>query len=567
MLRIQQQLQKAELARLYDTEGNPTDYNSSVEGDAAANVQAEETALNEAIAGLDRLTSGENAKIAYDSLKNLANRIFTTTLLNENDYTADSWAAFITARDDALAFYSSHSLPAEQIGWNEAQEYVDAYCAFWDACYEGLIPANAGIATLCVEDVYSLTEETAVDESAMFGGTYSVSIPAGGMTLDALLQSKLGSNYADDLHAHLVNYATGIFLNGIYLFNMELNSVDNTYVGSLAYEDVVIKPGDEILVARMRVPYSVNMSGAATVERAGELVGDIQYLTSSGSTVADLTVEAEAGSTVELNTQYMLSMVNGHSGAKVAKSGAKVYISDCHDSAEAALAAKTSVLSGITTDQNGDFSLTLYAAEGSNEGWYVINLIDPGEKGGVVCGMNILIHVTDPDDLSAVRAQLKEQLDEVFTAYDDEFYTEAQLAEIKAFYDAAIAVFENESSTSGDLYAAYETAYEGITAIQAENEASLSKSLGVCRKLLKYLPNAEDTQAGKIYNIDKMVLDLLFGESGWYTRLTPYQKKQFSSSESALISALEETYHNSNSGADLPQIPSYTLKIEIRDVV
>ena len=556
---------EAELAKLFNADGTVTAYNSNTEGDAAANIQTALNNLEEAVAGLDKKTGGENAQIAYASLYRLANRIFNPSYLDENDYTGESWSAFLSARNTALAFYSNHSEPADVIGRKEAQSYVDAYCAFWNACYEGLIPAAAGTATLSVADVFALTAEEAPNEDALYGGSYTLAVPAEGLKLGDVLRDRYGDDYNNELIQGNLTCALGVYVNGVYLFNMEQNSADLATVGSEVCENVVIKPGDEILLARLRMPYSTNLSGGATVARAAELIEDIHYLSISGESMTDGVVAATAGEAVTLNASYALGMVNAYTGIKTAQTGATVYLSRCYASEAEARAVAAGRNTGIVTGTDGGFTLTLYAAEGSNQGWYALNLIASGERGGLSAGANILIHVTDPDDLNDLRAKLKEDLEAVYTAYDKEFYTKAQLTEINGYHDTALAAFDDMTATSGDLNAAYETAYQGITAIQTENETTLEQYLKMCKKLLAFLPNTEDALAGKIYNIDKMVLDLLFGADGWYTRMTPYQRNQFSSGEATLISALKEAYEESNNGANLPTIPAFTLKIEIRD--
>ena len=559
------------IASLFDSTGEATAENIAA-NQSIADGYAD--ALTAAYESLDILTDAENARIAYHSIGNLANRIFTPSRLNENDYTAESWTAFTAAREEALTFYNAHSEPGSSVtiegegtyimvGQNESRIYVDAYRAFWDACYEGLIPANAGTATLSVEDVYGLTGE--VPASDLFGGTYQVDIPVGGIKLGALLKSKLGNDYENVMSARSIDYALGIFLNGIYLFNMDQNNADSTYVGSLAFEDVVIKPGDEILVSRMRVPMSTNLSGGGTVERAAELVGDIRYLTSSGEKMVELTIEANTGKAFSLNTQYMLSMVNGYTGSKMAQIGAKVYVSDCFASEAEALAAAVSNSANVVTDANGSFSLTLFSAQGKTEGWYVMNLIDTGEKGGVVCGMNVLIHVTDLSDLSELQEDLLEQLEEVYTAYGNDFYTLEQLAAIKDYYDTAKAVLEDNTASSGDLNAAYQTAYTGITEIQQTNAQQADLKLSYISQLLELLPKSTALQAGKLYASDKIYLDALFGEEGIYSGMTEYQKSLLSANEVSRLQTLQTAYEASNAGADLPETPNVVITVEVYD--
>ena len=113
---------------------------------------------------------------------------------------------------------------------------MDAYCAFWNACYEGLIPAAAGTATLSVADVFALTAEEAPDETTLYGGNYTLAVPAEGLKLGDVLRDRYGNDYNNVLIQGNLTCALGIYVNGVYLFNMEINSADLTTVSSEACE-------------------------------------------------------------------------------------------------------------------------------------------------------------------------------------------------------------------------------------------------------------------------------------------------------------------------------------------
>ena len=540
----------AELAKLFAADGTATEYNDSrIEANVRA-VTGAVNALQAAIDGLDKLTSGEDAQMAYESINRLAKRVFNPALLAESNFTAESWTAFLEARDTALAFYEAYDAPADQLGLKEAQAYVDAYRAFWDACYEGLIPVHTGTATLGVEDVYGLTEETVAADS-LFGGIYTVDIPEGGKSLGNLLSETLGANYVSTMDPHDISYALGIYLNGIYLFNMDRNSANSTNVGSRGYEDVVVKPGDEILVARMRVPSSANMSGGATVERAAELIGDIRYLSTVGSAMTDLVIDAASGQTLELNAEYLLSMVNGYTGMKFGQANAIVYLSKCCATKAEAMSAIAAESANVKTDSIGNFTLEFYSAEGSAEGWYSLCLIDPGDRGGVACGINALIHVTDPEDLSALRAELTAKLDELLEAYPDEYYTETQLETIRAAAETARQEI-GAAGDSGSIQAAYQTAEDCIKGIWAENEADNGPRMDALDRLLMYLPSPEDARAGAIYKGDLPILEALFDGNGIVTGMSDYQLSLLPMSTIQHLEILRAAYEASLAGTELP---------------
>ena len=183
-------------------------------------------------------------------------------------------------------------------------------------------------------------------------------------------------------------------------------------------------------------------------------------------------IEAEAGKPFTLNAQYMLAMVNGYTGGTASLSEAVAYLSPCFESKVNALAAAVSVSSGVTTDASGSFTLTLYSAEGKGEGWYALNLIDPGEKGGVACGMNVLVHVCDPDNLSEIKQEKLAALDALRTAYADEFYSGDDLAQIESAYAQAVSLI-GSAATSGAVNKAYEDAAAVIGGIQETCRSSL----------------------------------------------------------------------------------------------
>ena len=555
------------LGMLYDASGEPTDYNSSTEGSAADDVEAAEQALQAAIDGLEPLATeiaADNAAFAYSGLKNLTAKIFDPSKMAESDYTADSWSAFLSARTAAQEFLSLHSAPAAfgVIGIKEAQAYISAYSAFWNACYQDLHASTSGTATLYVTDNYAVLNGVTPLPSA---GVYELAVGADS-TLGNALAAQFGEEYyyAFD-HSDSAADARGVYVNGVYVFNFAAGNSVSSGIDSRGYQDILLHPGDVIVLAVMEQPMGTNASGTPISVPVSELRNKVNYLTVEADGAEVITVDAVAGTPAQVTARATYALPQAYTGGKFSISGASVYVSDCCATREDALCAVPTNNAGVVTDSSGNFALSLYTAAESTEGWYSLTLIPSGDMGGLTNGPTVLVHITDPEDLSEIRAELLAKLDEVYTAYGDDFYTESQLAEIDELYETAKAALMEEDASSGDLYAAYETAYSGITAIQQANEASTEIIQKNINFALKYLPSPEDASAGKIYNIDKMVLDFLFGTDGWFTRMTEYQRNLLSGNEMARLNVLKSAYEQSNNGENLPVIPAFTLTIEVRD--
>lgn len=129
---------------------------------------------------------------------------------------------------------------------------------------------------------------------------------------------------------------------------------------------------------------------------------------------------------------------------------------------------------GVVTSSDGTATLSLY-----KEGWYKLFVADVrdqtpaettdqtsytgGEFPGLAAGDSVLLHIVTPSDPASAVATLQKELDAVYNAYEQAFYSEAQWEEITKTYETASAAI-----ASSDLLAdAYESQQAAITAIQA----------------------------------------------------------------------------------------------------
>ncbi len=550
-----------ELSRLYDEDGNPTPYNDDA-GEAAENVAAVVAALEAAIDDLDKMGDEydiADALVGYATLKNLMTRAFNPAKMDASDYTSDSWAAFMEAYSDAQAYMETHTEPQEDIGYWEAKGWVEASYAFWKACYEGLTDRTEQITvTLSVNDNYGIWTDR---DPIAYCGTYEVTLPVEDATVKSVLAQALGSNYSfrpGDLGISDSHFAVGLYINGIYVSG-ESYSFSQQMLISKSYDNVRVKDGDEITLAFMYAPVWTSMIGAQTTSPASEVVGDIQYYRTESSLV-----HAVAGEEISLQVRYNLAMLASYNGAILPKDGIRVFISDAFASEEEARKAAAIHEMG-TTDRTGQITLKCFSAPGSTEGWYAVSFFGSGNRGGLGNGMNVLFHVTDPTDLSASKEFLTEKLHALYEKYAESFYTDEQLIQVQSAYQSGLEGIAS-ASTTGDANQAYEVAVAIIEGIQTENEENLSQYLNTIQAILGYLPTEKDTDAGKLYESDKELLDLLFGENGIYNKLSAYQAEQLSYSQYSLLSKLLSAYQKSNGGADLPESPAVSVTIKAVDI-
>ena len=567
---------EAYLASLFDDNGDATEVNiaanQSIADGYAADVWA--LALNNVLdkklstLGVSANYRLSDAQMAYTALKNLCNVFFNPRDFAEADYTGDSWDAYSSAYETAQAFLSSHdstTLTLES-GVNEAQSYKDAYQAFWDACY-GLTQNSATITvTLDVSDTFARIN--GIDHLA--GGSYVRSLPAGTTLEDAAQAAGI------DLNA-LSNWSTnpsvrlGVYVNGIYT----QYGIGQESFPTAKRDGITLNDGDRILIARMDAPMAQSSaggsSGAAGLSEVGSYIRYAAFR-QGGTELNRLEATANTDITLEAATiaaEAYNALPTHYNGRVAPLEGAEIYRSKAYATEAEARSAAADIATGVITKSDGTFSLKLYSAEDSDsgEGWYLLNILASGENPGLTNAPNLLVHVTDPDDLSDVRTQLRAQLDEVYNTYSKDFYTESQLAQVQEYYEAGCTALADKTASSGELFAAYETAYEGIRAIQEQCEESLNTYLADIKTCLAWLPTQADLNEGRIYQADMIFLEALFGDEGIYSvRMSDYQKNQLVQSDINLIQDLQTIYTEVKAGTRvLEALPENRIAVQFLD--
>lgn len=572
---ISQAEENSLLNALFDENyGAPTSYNV-YSPELQASIERLVANVESARANLDKLYDSQIAggyvddcKLAYQGLDGLVNKIFNPRLMNEAEYTPESWAAFISARNNALTFLGTHDEPEDTIGYNAAASYMSAYQDFFEACYEGLVSSSDSVnISLSVTDNTPLRSDFGREQSDMVC-TAQLEIPHD-KTLGQLLSERLGTNYVNDvqrLRQILPEKweSIGIYINGVFVTTLRLNSGSGP-LESRGYEDILLHNGDEVVFAIFNQPTTTSMIGVKNPDFIVNVLGDAKYMQffSQESPVTELDVTAGESFSLTLKSAFALPM--SYNLVSIAEPDAPIFISGCCATRDAALSAKITTETGISSGSDGSFSMSLYSSV-SGSGWYMVAATPSSDRGGLTNGPSLLIHVTDPADLTPIRNNLKAKLREIYTAYEDEFYSESQLEEIGNYFDSGCTAIDT-AQYSGGAIAAYNQAAGHIKAIQDANYRALGTTLESLENIMAHLPSIADGHARKFYQNDYQTFAALFDpDRGVYTHMTEYQKGLLRSSEKALIDEYAQIYEDVASGEyTMQDLPRPTLSFEVRD--
>lgn len=561
------------LAALY-SDGKPTNLNIATPGsnDPAgviyqAAVNAQTAALMDAYHALDPLGGSSaiaSAELAYKGIDLLANTIFNPAAMTPSKYTDDSYAAFLTARDTAIAFYDGHSDPASvtDIGKSKAGTYVSAYNALYQACYYGLTAKSAAAVSLSIVDNYAALKGVTASLPVMdCAGIYHLTLRSGSATLGGAIrqalggytseyvQSASGSQYDHFDFGSRLNCGVGVYINGVYLFEIVAGVNSSTQAPETSgYSGIQLHDGDSIVISFERLPVYTNLSGSTvpySVAQAGDYV---KYVSLNQNGRAATEVTAGAGSSFTLSATAHAALSTAYTGRESALTGAPVYVSAiCASEADAGSAAAINN-TGVVTGLDGSVSLTLY-----NEGWYALSIFSAGDYGGLSCGPTVIVHITTPSaaDRTAVKSALQSALDNAYNAYPSGYYSSSDWMAIRTAYQTGKSSI-SAAAAVGDAYGAEQTALNDITAIQTATAAGNTAAISAFRGVLGRLPDdATKLGSGEQYLVDALKVD--------YAALTDYLKGQLTVREQQKYETVAAT-----DAAGLPALGPYRLTVNVQ---
>lgn len=528
---------EALMATMFNAEGNPTAANIKDKNDEIETLAAELKAAREKLdykAITDNLTA---AKMQLEAIQYLAKKYDPDKL---SGYTAESMAALRDAWTAALALAADTTV--SDIGQNEAQAVTQVLRKLRKAIY-GLETDAQGEITVKVSvlDTNDVYRGRGTDSSDRNQHIYT-----GALTLDANASAYDTLN-SRGLLAGSRDFTAGdtlVFLNGEMLYDsgMDMYS-DLAYTSGeySAFQSTKLHDGDELTIVWMYPKQILNSSQVGTYSMALYSNPDwFRYSTISAP------VEAEAGQpfTVSVTSDNALPFHNGSSRRAVA--GAGIYRSEAAATADAAATGYVGVNTYAVTDATGKATVTLY-----NEGYTLLNAFRMDDEGRYTVGASVLVHVTAPSNLSAVKKQLKTELDAVYydENYPESYFTAEQWQQVQEAYNTAVAAIDT-AETSGAAGDAQQKAMQDIKLLQNRADNSNRLNLEKFRRLLNALPD-------DVTKLDATAEQQIKDLKTCYEAMTGYQRGQLTGKEQQKYDAIMAA---NEKGLDEPHNYQLTFK-------
>ena len=501
-------------------------------------------ALNTARSELVHLDTFAKAQDDASLIQALAKRFSMTE--NNGKYTDESWNAFTSAREKALAYAAAHPLTKDSTR-SEVGGYERHRKAFSQAAY-GLISKteNDSISvSLVFTDDYLLRKPSAKwNYLEVSPGTKTYTLTKGeGYTLKALF-TKAGINRTSSIY------------NGPFEAQWAIMINDETPED---FEEVIrLKDGDVVhFIHRQQALYEPVYGlepapGSLTVDYLGAL-----RFAETGTQVA------KAGEMLTLHVERTSAALVRYTGTYEAFEGAELAAYGPQN--EDGSYPEKPIWTGSLSDASGKASLKLYET-----GTYLLTAFDPRENDNeehIYPSLNaaapyITVCVEEAEDSSAVKAELKKELDKVYNdckSLDPEYktenpgyYSDENVAAIEKAYHNALTVLNDKESTAAESYQAQQEAIKAIQQIQKTTTEAYDKSLAAFRENLNKLP--DDTKL-----ITKSVESIVESLIQTHNSMTAYAKEK-------LLTKVEKEKYNQVAALQgkLPEAKKYKLNLVVK---
>ena len=508
------------MASMFDKDGKPTVVNVSDKQPALEKLAGDLKTAREKLEERKGEYGKTKAEFCQSEIRYFAEKFDPSKLTG---YTEESLSALCTARKAALK--AAEAYPAyTTIGKNELEELQSKLEELRKACYQ--LREDPGEEQIKVQF-------SAVDATGAYTGRKQNAANTQELTLAAntTVGAVLNQYGIDTSLAYNNNYPL-LFLNGKLYFGFA-----DGYLG-VYYKDIVLHDGDKLTAVHFR-PKMVTYS--STAGQYPTLMDDARDWFRYSEISAPETVMAGQPFTITVTSDGALAQ--NHTGAASPVSDAAVYTSAAFEDKAEAGTADVLTPAYVSTGADGTAQLTLYA-----EGWTAVNAFRLDDEGRYTVGPTVLVYVTASDDLSAIKAQLREELNAV---YYDENYPESSFSPenwktLTDAYNAGVSGIES-AETSGAAREAQMTALQTIKQMQKTADSSNRSNLETFRKLLSGLP--ED-----VSKLDENAADTIEKLKKAYEAMTDYQRGE--------LTAKEKARYQEIINAKLGEAREYQLKLE-----
>ena len=505
-----------------DAEGNVT---ATEENSSAKHPQADVDALVEALkgakAGLDTRVHSLLQAVTDNALAGISLYAGYYDTLSADDYTSDSWQAYVTARANALNTAKEHGTFTSTMGVSEVGIQADAFNRLRSA-YFSLVP-KAKTITVRV----SLTDELAAKKATSISKklnmrTYTRTVNAGTTVADVMTSTYKNENvWRVNSMSKLM-----VYVNGTMCFSCRAGGID--YAGFNEYSKFLLHDGDEVTIVRVEMPGMVNISEDIWPMALERVPDQMRYQTLTTDLPQDETngaYKAVVGVPFTLTATSKAAMPAYMTDDEAKPTaGAYVFRSMSVDDYESVVNAEILTDTKLKTGADGTLTMTVY-----QPGWQLINVYNlDSDDAAFVNGGAILIYAEVDEsqaDLTKIKNDLRAELKKTYENpdYPKECFTEADWQQIETLYQTGMDGID-KAADAASAYSAQLTAKSGIESLQSKAADTNADNLANFRALMKRFP--ED-----LTKLDASAVKLIDQLESYYNAMTQYQRDELSVQE------------------------------------
>ena len=567
---------QALLDSLYDDKGNPVDGVNTADKQDTIDAAAETVDAHKLVNADLYNTAYENYLSSKAEAEALIEQ-YDPAKLSESDYSAESWAAYVSAynvlkadmeyrivggttEDYAmLKAFKGYDAYNESGQWTHYPAHIDAlktarkqlvsnkdvtvsftYINNFSALYDGF----RGNGT----DLYANASLGLTSGNATLGAAFD----AAGITVDMHNDSTLPG--LDTTNNGDTNPVFALYINGSYYG-------DYRWSGKASWNNVQLHNGDVVRMVRIPLQMFESEDSSGYDSSAVSVLPATAVPEYYESSYAMIHASAPASTTVGDQAAFSAAVTGAYAGASGSKSAENItlFISD---PAETETLSQPTHKTTATTDASGNLEYIF-----REPGYYTIAMFNVipddmtfqsiyrevtlGEYYSLYAGDYAIVHVTEAADMNALLTQYRSKNLATAKAYYDGFHDYDFTSENYQVLTAAYNTLKSNQTSAATFKALMDAFDTDFEALQAAGAKALDHAaiIAALRKNLSYLPDDLTTLTAS----DK---DFVVELQTAYAALNAYQKSLLTANERATLEALAKINAN-----ELPTVATVNLKL------
>lgn len=567
---------QALLDSLYDDKGNPVDGVNTADKQDTIDAAAETVDAHKLVNADLYNTAYENYLSSKAEAEALIEQ-YDPAKLSESDYSAESWAAYVSAynvlkadmeyrivggttEDYAmLKAFKGYDAYNESGQWTHYPAHIDAlktarkqlvsnkdvtvsftYINNFSALYEGF----RGNGT----DLYANASLGLTSGNATLGAAFD----AAGITVDMHNDSTLPG--LDTTNNGDTNPVFALYINGSYYG-------DYRWSGKASWNNVQLHAGDVVRMVRIPLQMFESEDSSGYDSSAVSVLPATAVPEYYESSYAMIHASAPASTTVGDQAAFSATVTGAYAGASGSKSAENItlFISD---PAETETLSQPTHKTTATTDASGNLEYIF-----REPGYYTIAMFNVipddmtfqsiyrevtlGEYYSLYAGDYAIVHVTEAADMNALLTRYRSKNLAAAKAYYDGFHDYDFTSENYQVLTAAYNTLKANQTSAATFKALMDSFDADFEALQAAGAKALDHAaiIAAIRKNLSYLPDDLTTLTAS----DK---DFVVELQTAYAALNAYQKSLLTANERATLEALAKINAN-----ELPTVATVNLKL------